>query len=398
MDANGASSPRIHLTMDNAFAAKRWTAPREWARVIRDLGITCVEASADTEADPFYCGEDGLASWADEVRAASAELGTRVVNLFTGYTTYRTLGLAHPDPRVRRRVVDGWLGVASRVAGGLGAGLGFYLHAFPESVLQDPPAYARTRDGLYDTLAEVARRLAADGCTASVLEQMYSPHQIPWTIDGTREVLAEVARRGGPRSYVALDTGHQTGQRRFLRPARQAIERALDDGEVVPYLGSDSAYALFEEARGRGGGAAAAGRIAEEVDRFPHLFAQEQDCDLYRWLEEVGPWSPIVHLQQSNGRSSAHLPFVRANNAVGIVSPPRVLEALARGYQRPPAPGLPPRVEDVYLTFEIFFGTADRPRDILPALAESVRHWRRWVPVDGARLDELLQAQRGSER
>ena len=400
MSAPGIKYPRVHLAMDNSFASKRWTAPSEWGRVIRDLGICCVEASADTEADPFYCGAEVLEAWVEEVRAASAESGVKVVNLFTGYTTYRTLGLAHPDPRVRQRIVSDWLGVAAGVAARLGAGLGFYLHAFPERVLQDPPAYARTKESLYDTLAEVARRSTAAGCAATMVEQMYSPQQIPWTIEGTREVLAEVLRRGGPAAYVALDTGHQTGQRRFLRPGRQVIEQALEGGEGAPYLGSDSAYALFEEARGRRGqAAAAAGRIGEEMDRYPHLFAAKEDCDLYRWLEEVGPYSPIVHLQQSSGRSSAHLPFLRANNAVGIVSPPQVLEALARGYQRPPAPGMPPRTEDVYLTFEIFFGTADRPREMLPALAESVSHWRRWVPADGTRLDELLRLeQRESDR
>ena len=84
--------PRIHLAMDNSFATKRWTAPDEWARIIRDLGISCIEASADTEADPFYCGGEYLDEWLDEVRAASDSYGVRVVNFYTGYTTYRTLG------------------------------------------------------------------------------------------------------------------------------------------------------------------------------------------------------------------------------------------------------------------------------------------------------------------
>ena len=101
--------------MDNSFATKRWVEPDEWARVIRDLGISCIEASADTEIDPFLCGSEYLDEWLEQVREASREWGVSVVNFYTGYTTYRTLGLAHPDPRIRTRVVDDWLKVMARV-------------------------------------------------------------------------------------------------------------------------------------------------------------------------------------------------------------------------------------------------------------------------------------------
>ena len=69
------------------------------------------------------------------------------------------------------------------------------------------------------------------------------------------------------------------------------------------------------------------------MDRYPHLFAAERDCDLYGWLEELGCYSPIVHLQQSNGKSSSHLPFTSANNETGIVHPLKVLQAIARSYE-----------------------------------------------------------------
>jgi sugar phosphate isomerase/epimerase len=385
--------PRIHLTMDNSFATKRWTTPDEWARIIRDLGVTCIEASADTEADPFYCGPQYLEEWLGQVREASEAHGVRVVNFFTGYTTYRTLGLAHEDARVRRRIVDDWLGVVARLAAGVHAGIGFYIHAFPERVLEDPSAYREAKEKLYDTLAEVARLAGDAGAAQMMVEQMYTPHQIPWTLDGTREYLLEVSRRSGFPAYLALDTGHQTGQPRFLRPSSKDIERCLETAATAPYLGSESAYALFEEAsRGRGGATGpTVERIESEMDRYPHLFASRGDCDLYRWLEELGCYSPVVHLQQTNGRSSSHLPFVAANNEQGIVRPPELLQALARSYERAALPGMPPRTDDVYLTFEIFPHTTDRRRDILPALAESVRYWRRWVPEDGARLDALVR-------
>jgi sugar phosphate isomerase/epimerase len=379
--------------MDNSFATKRWTKPDEWARIIRDLGVSYVEASADTEADPFYCGEEYLWGWIEEVLAASAAHGVKVANFYTGYTTYRTLGLAHPDARVRARIVEGWLKVMARIAARVKAGLGFYIHAFSESVLQDPAVYGATVNLLYDTLAEVACHAGEIGPIPIILEQMYTPHQIPWTIEGTLAYIAEVSRRSGFPSYVAMDTGHQTGQRRFLRPDRDAIRRSLDGEGPTAYLGPESAYAILE--RAREGGAAvrkdAAARIEAEMDRYPHLFAAEQDCDLYGWLEQVGCYSPIVHLQQSNGKSSSHLPFTAACNETGIVHPLKVLQAIARSYTKEPRPGMPRRCAEVYLTFEIFPHTTDRPRDILPGLAESVRYWRQWIPEDGAGLESLLR-------
>jgi hypothetical protein len=150
-----------------------------------------------------------------------------------------------------------------------------------------------------------------------------------------------------------VDTGHQTGQRKFLRPSSESVQRALAGEAPVPYLGLDTAYALFAEAQGRSPAlrVRAAEAIAAEMNRYPHLFAAEKDCDLYRWLEELG-----CYLQQTNGGSSSHLPFTEANNEA----------------------------------FENFPHTTDRPRDLLPVLAESVRYWRQWVPEDGLALSALL--------
>ena len=49
--------PKLSLAIDNRFASKRWTRPADWMQLIKDLGITLVEASADTECDPLYLGE-----------------------------------------------------------------------------------------------------------------------------------------------------------------------------------------------------------------------------------------------------------------------------------------------------------------------------------------------------
>ena len=381
--------------MDNSFAAKRWTKPDEWTRIIRDMGIRHIEASADTEADPLYCGFEYLSQWLQEVREACAAHGVTVDNFYTGYTTYRTLGLAHPDAKIRARVLNDWLKVQARIAVQISAGLGFYIHAISESTLQNREAYSATIDRLYDALAEISRFAGEQGPVPIVVEQMYSPQQPPWTIEGAFEYLREVSGRSGYPAYIALDTGHHTGQHRFLRPGRRAIERSLAGQGPVPYLGPDTAYALFEETQGRSPAARAdaATRIEAEMDRYPYLFAGKKDGDLYGWLGELGCYSPILHLQQNDGRSSSHLPFTAANNEAGIVHPLKVLEAISSSYRAGERAGMPPRCTRICLTFEIFTHTFDRPRDILPGLEESVRYWRQWVPEDGTSLSALLARQ-----
>jgi sugar phosphate isomerase/epimerase len=384
--------PRIHLAIDNSFAAKRWTKPDEWAALIKSLGIECIEASADTEADPFYCGEEYLNEWIEEVKKACSANKVRVVNFFTGYTSYRTIGLAHPDRRIRNHIVNDWLGVMAKIAAKVKAGLGFYIHAFPESVLFDPGRFEDAKDGLYDTLAEVTRLAIDAGDVPIILEQMYSPHQIPWTIAGTLEYLEQLATRTKIPGYVAIDTGHQTGQHRFLRPSVNELEIRLEKDEPAPYLGVERLYDMYDSARKgeRRGLKVAASNISGEMDKYPYLFASSVDCDLYRWLSDAGCYSPIIHLQQTNGKSSSHLPFTSVNNANGIVDPMSVLTAIAKSYENGEDKKMPPKVRDIYLTFEIFPHTSDTKREILSALGESVRYWRKWIPKDGALLTELI--------
>ncbi len=230
--------PRIHLAIDNCFASKRWTEPAEWMQIAYDAGITCIEASADNESDPLYNTPDTLRSWLDRVQEASAKIGGKVVNLYSGHGTYATLGLAHTDVRVRDHIQHNWLEPMIHSAASLGAGLGFFCHAFSQSVLADPSRYSATVNDLFARLAQLAAFAARENVTLSV-EQMYSPHQIPWTVSGSQTLLQDVYARHQASLYLTLDTGHQIGQRRHLLPTTADIERyvaAVNNGERPPAI------------------------------------------------------------------------------------------------------------------------------------------------------------------
>lgn len=379
--------PEIYLAVDNCFASKRWTDPEDWMSVIKDAGLRYVEASADNECDPLYCDRNYLHDWFDKVRCTAERYDIMIANLYSGHGTYSTLGLAHPDSRNADRMLHQWLGSMLTAASALQCGLGFYCHAFKQSVLETPRVYATILNELYHRLALLAIRARELKIPAIGVEQMYTPHQVPWTIDSARKMLIEVKKRSGADFYLTIDTGHQSGQYKFYRPGIEAIRHAIESHRQTErfdgvWLGPERAYEMVRT-----------GATPDEINSFlmdySYLFAEKDDSNPYVWLEQLGAYSPIIHLQQTEGKRSAHLPFNQACNATGIIEGRKVLNALKKAYEQAHDPALPERCRKIYLTLEIFAGTAELPVDIIHKLNDSVSYWRNFIPEDGLQLDQL---------
>jgi sugar phosphate isomerase/epimerase len=389
--------PKIYLAIDNCFASKRWTDPEKWMEVIKELGVYYVEASADNECDPLYMGMEYLDDWAEQVITHSRNLGMKVANLYSGHGTYATLGLAHTDVRVRDRFLNDWLKPMAETAGRIGAGLGFFCHAFCDMVLQDKGKYEDMEEDLYARLADLAIYARNNGYGPLGVEQMYTPHQIPWTIKSAKKLLKEVYRKSNSPFYITIDVGHQSGQRKFLRPGYGQIKEMLRQyryGNRVEslWLGPKSAFKIFEEAAAlpEGEEDAAIYRIESEMDHYPYMFAAYEDGNPYIWLEKLGRYSPIIHLQQTDGKSSSHLPFTKENNDRGIISPEKLFRALASSYLNNNEEETPPCCKDIYLTLEMFTGTVEINRYAIMKLKETVGYWRQYIPKDGLPLAVLI--------
>lgn len=392
--------PKIYLAIDNCFASKRWTRPADWTKLIKDLGINYIEASADNECDPLYMDSAYLQDWLRDVESACEKTGVKIANLYSGHGTYTLLGLASPDTRNQERIQNQWLKVMTRNAAQLEAGLGFYCHAFSEDILQNPAAYDAAEKGIYRRLAELSDYAYTLNVQFIAVEQMYSPHQPPWTRHGTRKLLEEVNAMSQSPFYVTLDSGHQCGQRKFVRLSetemKESLSRARNAGKIEAglWLGPSGAYSLFRSAVASPKEAEYkyVERIEKEMTSYPYLFAEWEDGDTYRWLRELGCYSPVIHVHQTDGSSSSHSPFTDANNAQGIIRGEDVLQALAAAYSAAPEAGMPPQCKEIYLTLEIFPRTADLPVDIFKGLADSVDYWRRFIPKDGLTIQELVGA------
>jgi sugar phosphate isomerase/epimerase len=380
--------PKIYLAIDNCFAYKRWTRPKEWCDRIAQLGIRYVEASADNELDPLFMGPEYLACWVEEVQKAQAATGVRVANLYSGHGTYTTLGLTHTDPRVRRRMIDQWFKPMAAAAAQLGAGLGFFAHAFAHTALQDAVLYREEIDILEQGLVELNQYAAAVGCGDIGIEQMYSPHQYPWTIEQMKDLIRSITEKSGRPFYFTEDVGHH--QRKFQKPDLEQLRGMKGGLKRDTWLGSDRAFALAEAGDWTG--------LEAEIQNTPYLFAEEKDSDCYAWLSELGRYSPIIHLQQTDGQTSAHLPFTAERNSWGIIDGKKILGSLKKAYDRKEEAGMPGGCEKIYLTLELFTGTAAIMRDLMADVEESVSYWRQWIPEDGMRLDELYHEENQNEK
>jgi sugar phosphate isomerase/epimerase len=391
------SDSKIYLAVNNYFASKRWTRPSEWLKIVKDLGLNYVEASADNECDPLYSTPEYIQNWIREVKEYSCKTRVKVANLYSGHGTYTTLGISHTDYSVRKYLLDNWLKEMLKIANELDAGLGFFCHAFPDSVLQDTAKYEQAEDELISSLSELAMSKREGNNNYLGIEQMYSPHQFPWTVKGATRLLKKVKAVSQKDFYITIDTGHQTGQQKFVRPTTNRLIELLqiykNGGRVNNlWLGSKTAYELFYTGvEGKSHEGALIKSIEQEMDRFPHLFANADDGNLYFWLENLACYSPIIHLQQTTGNSSSHLPFISDFNDKGIIAGEKVLKSILKSYEQAEATGMPARCSKIYLTLEIFSGTADINVDILFNLKESVKYWRQFIPEDGLSLCELVK-------
>ncbi|MDD3155734.1 MAG: hypothetical protein PHS41_12795, partial [Victivallaceae bacterium] len=70
---------------------------------------------------------------------------------------------------------------------------------------------------------------------------------------------------------------------------------------------------------------------------------------------------------------------------------PDALRALAEGFLRPADNAMPAPCDTITLTLEIFSGTSEYPETILRKMHDSVAYWRKFIPEDGIRLDELCR-------
>jgi hypothetical protein len=376
--------PKIHLSLDNCFAIKRWVRPRDWMNIIKQIeGITNIQASTDNEIDPLFNTHAYRGEWVREVEEYEKLLGLKVVSLYSGYATYRTTGLGHWDEACRNTLINRYYKPVVNIAKKLGAQVGNALSAFSAPILNDPVEYRKADKILIEKLISMTQYAQKKGVLFSY-EQMYTPIQGFWTIDGCLNYIRTIYRTCNYPMYITIDTAHQVGQKFFIPPNDQQVEAMLFSGEVGEFRLGERIPKMISEGRRD------STEIRKALELQSYLYSRAQDCDVYTWFSKLGCYSPLVHLQQTDGTYSGHKPFTEEFNAKGIIDPMTVLKAIARSYETDDNPDMPPKVKDIYLTFELFFGITETNDRICNDLSESIAFWRRSIPKDGMALNDLI--------
>jgi hypothetical protein len=295
----------VVLGVNNGFALKRWPEPEAWAEIVhQELGLREVQLSFDLldPAWPAPC----VRQLCQRVVAAAATHDLHIPSTFTGLVAYAQNLLAHPEPDVRDQAA-GWFASALQVTAMVRAdSTGGHWGAFSVRDHADRdrrPALHRELIGRVQGLAVQAKEL---GLASLLWEPMPVPREMPHTIDEAVAMLAEVNDGTGVPIRLCLDLGHCCAE------------------DVAP------------------------------------------SGDPHAWLEQLLPWTDVVHLQQTDGRGDHHWPFTRAFAGSGIVDPVRVLE-IARRSSRP----------TVHLFLEICHPHETPDRRVLDDLKESVDTWVR---------------------
>ncbi len=375
--------PRIHLSVDTCFAIKRWVKPKDWMKAVKAIGnIKNIEASTDNEIDPLFTTASYRSRWTEEVKKFEKELGLKVVSFFSGYATYRTTGLAHWDGSNRNKLVSGYFKPVVDIAEKLGAQVGNTLGAFPSPILEDPRLFRKAEHTVVNALISMTKYAAGKG-VSFCYEQMYTPRLGFWTIDACMNYMETVYEACSYPMYITIDTAHQIGQRYYKKPTDADIAGMVHAKDPCGFRLSRAIVDMIKRGCGFD-------EIQGAIEEYSYLFSSPKDSDVYSWFSELGCYSPIVHLQQTDGIVSGHKPFTAANNAKGIVKPEKVLKAIASSYEKRNDCCKIPKVKDIYLTFEIFFGNTEEDAQVIKDLSESVLYWRKAVPEDGRYLDELI--------
>ena len=327
-------SVHLDLGVNGAFLTRRWEQPDNWMRLTAELGYPYHEFCGDV-LDPFFSGDE---SYQLETAQATAEAarrhGVTIWDVYTGVATHRFHGLSHADVRVRERMAQ-WMRACMRLALAMGAKrIGGHWDAISAETLECPPEAAAVEARTIGIFRDLAEYGASLGIEAIYNEQMYIPSERPWTIGGALDFLAAANRdRAGVPIYLTVDVGHQAG--------------------------------MVYGATGR-------------------------DLDYTAWLRLVGPFSEVIHLQQTTADGSHHWPFTAEYNQRGHVRMEAVLESLRTGFaeaqSNPLSKILAPARQQI-LVAEIIPGSTRTEAQVLRELKVSCEYLRQYVPEGGLTIE-----------
>ncbi len=300
---------KFKLGINAGFATNRFPESEVWLKIVgKDLGLRYAQFVADL-LNPFL-PDEVIEREIIKLKENALKYNVKIDTTFTGAFT-RVNHLMHPDT-LQRKVWFDWFKRWFEISAKLGArGSGAHFGTISVTDFNDEKRRKFLVKEAISSWRKLARLGAKLGFKFLIFEPMSIPREMACTIDSTKELLEK-----------------------------------LNEGDLpIPI------------------------RLCLDVDHGDLASSDLRDRDSYTWLRELAHLSPVIHIKQSTKNKNAHWPFTEEYNKMGIISPPRVMEAIE-------ASG----AEGVVLLFE--FSHRERyPTEyqVIDDLKKSVEYWRKYI-------------------
>jgi len=298
----------VKLGINTCFAVKRWPLGKDWVRIVKeDLELNCAQFSFDL-LDPIL-HKDSRDVMVEEIKKAARNYQVDISTTFTGLVGYCFNLLLHPSPAMRRDALC-WYEEAIKMTAKLGAkGTGGHVGALSMDDLRHSERKKYLMQHLIDSLQHLSQIGSKEGLSYLLWEPMPVPRERPITISEAKDLYDKVNEKSALPIYYCLDVGHQC------------------------------TYSV----RGK--------------DRSP-----------YAWIKELAPQSPVIHIQQTDGKGDRHWPFTFKYNKKGIIVPSKILEAIECS-----------GADQVTLILEVVHPFEAEETKIKTDLKESVEYWKKFL-------------------
>ncbi|MFD9899209.1 sugar phosphate isomerase/epimerase family protein [Mesorhizobium sp. NPDC059025] len=293
------------LSINNGFAMKRWPEPEVWAALVAErLGVRDVQLSLDLV--DLSGSAARLAAQASRIRAACANEGIVVSSVFSGLADYSANMLLHPEAEMRLAALERYKRGIDLCAS-IGADtFGGHMGAYSVADFRDPTRRNALAQEQLEHVASLASYAGDAGLRYLLWEPMPVAREFPSSISECLGLAARFEEMHGASVAFCYDIGH-------------ACRPDLPPAEQDPYL----------------------------------------------WLAELSHLSPIVHLQQTDGRGDRHWCFTEETNSIGIIHPKAVHDTLANAAASAVR----------HLTLEVFPAFEAEDDKVLDDLVSSCRYW-----------------------
>jgi len=115
-------------------------------------------------------------------------------------------------------------------------------------------------------------------------------------------------------------------------------------------------------------------KLCIDVGHGAFVSGTKKDRDPYAWIKRFGSRTAVIHIQQTDKKSSKHWPFTKKYNKIGIIKGEKVLEAIGKSGAR-----------EILLVIEVFHSFFEPAEyKVLDDLKESIDYWRRYINLNNS--------------